>query len=637
MKRLIVICILCFFWLIIQSRPPLEASEDRSILLMDKSVNEVYIAWQDDSGALWFTKSTDKGVTFNTPTQINGGSGGIGRNIAMAVDNPGNVYLVWEQEDSGNTDLFFGRMNKGSAAFETGLIPIDTHLGLNSAQKWPSIDVTSSGTVVISWINEATQTGVYWAKSTNSGTSFWSIASSAIKRVDDTTATSPLYPCVRLNASGQSSYFAWSAQKSGNRNIYFNQIDTKNSRVYASDIRVSDAVSQASNDKPHMAVRPGSGSANKPSIVIVWERSLSGDTNNMFDKSSDGASWSTDSQVNDDSDPPQPQKQPKVAISSSGDIAAVWSDSRNKDWDIYFAQSIDGGATFKTNLLVNEDSGTAIQDSPSIFLSATLDHLCISWTDYRDGDGAIYFARNSIFDDSSSESTVIPVTGGNIQARDIPNLENAEVQVPANVLDVPLNVTITKVDNAPPFTNGDTQLDKVVDFGPSGTTFKQPVTISIPYTQEDLTNAGLTNAESLKIYYYNLKSLLWEQLDNSNVDTANQLVHAQTLHFSIFGLGAAAGAAGIIPSAGGGGGGGGCFIATAAYGSYDAPDVVTLRAFRDYCLMTNTPGRAFVRWYYRHSPAAADFIASRDNLKRLVRIALKPFVFIAQTATTNKQ
>lgn len=72
----------------------------------------------------------------------------------------------------------------------------------------------------------------------------------------------------------------------------------------------------------------------------------------------------------------------------------------------------------------------------------------------------------------------------------------------------------------------------------------------------------------------------------------------------------------------------GCFIATAAYGSYSAAQVKTLRDFRDHYLLTNTPGRAFVSWYYANSPPAAHFLNQHPALKPVVRGLLLPFVFI---------
>ncbi|MCU0531373.1 MAG: hypothetical protein MUE76_04680, partial [Syntrophales bacterium] len=82
------------------------------------------------------------------------------------------------------------------------------------------------------------------------------------------------------------------------------------------------------------------------------------------------------------------------------------------------------------------------------------------------------------------------------------------------------------------------------------------------------------------------------------------------------------------PSTGssGGGGGGGCFIATAAFGSAMAPEVERLREFRDSCLLTNGPGRAFVDFYYRVPPPIADFISHDEDLRQITRVMLWPLV-----------
>lgn len=62
-----------------------------------------------------------------------------------------------------------------------------------------------------------------------------------------------------------------------------------------------------------------------------------------------------------------------------------------------------------------------------------------------------------------------------------------------------------------------------------------------------------------------------------------------------------------------------CFIATAAYGSEEAPEVEQLRRFRDEHLLTNRMGTAFVRLYYAVSPPFARLIARKPRLRVMVR------------------
>lgn len=66
----------------------------------------------------------------------------------------------------------------------------------------------------------------------------------------------------------------------------------------------------------------------------------------------------------------------------------------------------------------------------------------------------------------------------------------------------------------------------------------------------------------------------------------------------------------------------GCFIATACYGSYAAPEVLVLRQFRDEVLLESMGGRSFVRFYYTVSPPIARFIQRREKLKEWVRYYL---------------
>lgn len=63
----------------------------------------------------------------------------------------------------------------------------------------------------------------------------------------------------------------------------------------------------------------------------------------------------------------------------------------------------------------------------------------------------------------------------------------------------------------------------------------------------------------------------------------------------------------------------GCYVATAVYGSYDCPEVWTLRRFRDYTLAETWYGRAFIKTYYAISPTLVKWFGQTDWFKNLWR------------------
>lgn len=66
-------------------------------------------------------------------------------------------------------------------------------------------------------------------------------------------------------------------------------------------------------------------------------------------------------------------------------------------------------------------------------------------------------------------------------------------------------------------------------------------------------------------------------------------------------------------------GGGGCYVATAVYGSYDCPQVWTLRRFRDYTLAETWYGRTFIKIYYTISPTLVKWFGGKTWFKTICK------------------
>ncbi|MBE7087667.1 MAG: hypothetical protein E7369_05165 [Clostridiales bacterium] len=61
----------------------------------------------------------------------------------------------------------------------------------------------------------------------------------------------------------------------------------------------------------------------------------------------------------------------------------------------------------------------------------------------------------------------------------------------------------------------------------------------------------------------------------------------------------------------------GCYVATCVYGSYNCPQVWTLRRYRDNTLATTWYGRAFIRCYYAISPTLVKWFGETKWFKKM--------------------
>ena len=123
--------------------------------------------------------------------------------------------------------------------------------------------------------------------------------------------------------------------------------------------------------------------------------------------------------------------------------------------------------------------------------------------------------------DNDSASSNIGPTGGTLTT----SSGNVQINIPAGALSANLNITIApSTANTPPGNIGE-----VVDFGPDGTIFNSPVSISMKYdpamipqgiTENDLALAFASDADWIEI--------------PTKLDTVNKILVGQTAHFSAY-------------------------------------------------------------------------------------------------------
>jgi len=158
---------------------------------------------------------------------------------------------------------------------------------------------------------------------------------------------------------------------------------------------------------PAMACDPKTGQS-----YIAWSDKATGDPDILLATSTDaGATWSAPRRVNDD--PPKTgalQFQPAIAVAPNGVVSVSFFDTRADPAhiriDVFLAQSVDHGASFRPNVRVTSVSwdpavGAPVDSGGSQFigdyqgLAADNQYAHPFWNDTRDGAQQIYTAAVS--------------------------------------------------------------------------------------------------------------------------------------------------------------------------------------------------------------------------------------------------
>jgi hypothetical protein len=128
-----------------------------------------------------------------------------------------------------------------------------------------------------------------------------------------------------------------------------------------------------------------------------------------------GGAWSASVRVDDDQGTAQ-QQRPEVALGPAGAAYRVWEDYRSDSvGDIYFARRNAATGMWGSNLKINSDVGSQVQDWPAIDVDAAGDSYVV-WHDGRN-QGSIYFAMRSASTGTWSANTRVDDTQSHADQR----------------------------------------------------------------------------------------------------------------------------------------------------------------------------------------------------------------------------
>jgi len=333
----------------------------------------LHVIWEDDAtgnAEIYFKKSADGGNTWTASQRLTWNSG-KSRRPAIAVDTWGNPHLVWYDDTPGNYEIYYKNSTDGGATWSASQ-RITRTAGVSQA---PAIAVDTWGNLHVLWYDYTPGNyEIFYSKSTDGGATW-----PAGQRITWTSGWSGL-PDIAVDSSNNI-HVVWSDETPGNAEIYYKK---------STDGGVTWSISQrltwnsGISEVPAIAVNPSGD------LHALWWDNTPGNAEIFYKKSTDGGgawtlskrlTWSSgDSQV------------PAIAIDPSGGLHALWWDNTPGNAEIFYSKSTDGGATWTPGKRLTWSSGGSYGPAIAVDYSSKLH---VVWQDDTPGDYEIYYKKGN--------------------------------------------------------------------------------------------------------------------------------------------------------------------------------------------------------------------------------------------------
>ncbi|MCJ7510131.1 MAG: hypothetical protein MUP14_04485 [Dehalococcoidia bacterium] len=370
----------------------------------------LHLVWQEESGqggAIYYARAraTDENPVFSEPVKVDDAR--VASSPNLALDAAGGVHVTFAVADNGDWDVYYSQSDDG-VSFGPEIEV--TSGGPGGGQPDPAIAVSDAGKVHIAWQDGRNGGAVYYAR-LEKGQSF-----GPKLMVNDPQAIGEKADVdIALSPDGSIVYAIWADKRTGDWQVYSSR--SVNKSAFSGDILVSSAAFPAQHPSivvgtdgavhaawqekiafggrgpvyhtyygradpggtlfptPYLVSDGASASVEpaNPAVAVgqneiahvVFETFSYGDGGFIGHDSFSGGAFGSDVSVTDGVKPTSKRRNPSVAIDEEDVIHVVWLDQRNGPWEIFYARSIDAGASFSPNVRV-----AAIQETDEAMTTA---------------------------------------------------------------------------------------------------------------------------------------------------------------------------------------------------------------------------------------------------------------------------
>ena len=338
----------------------------------------INIVWEDSpdcsfgTSNIFFSRSTDGGMTFSAPTNLSATMNTALYSVPqIAVDTTGNINVLWES-DTGNLAIWFSSSRDGGATFSSPKMVSTNPGGSLNAQ----IAVDKNGNINVVWEDDiAGHSDISFSRSTDNGLNF-SPPMNLSNPLGNCIANSNT-PRIGLDIAANINV-VWSNDCGGNFDIFLSR-SADNGASFSSPKNLSGTPGSSGN--PQLFVDAAGN------INVVWEESSPADI--FFVRSGDaGATFSSAQNLSHNSGP---STNAWLTVDAGANINVAWEDTTPGNRDILFTRSTDSGATFLSTPL-NLSNNSGLSEAVQIAADKSGD-INVAWQDGTPGVSQILFSR----------------------------------------------------------------------------------------------------------------------------------------------------------------------------------------------------------------------------------------------------
>jgi hypothetical protein len=354
--------------------------------------NNVYVAYTSEingQSSILFTRSTDRGASFSTPISVSNdqASGSFSFLNAIAA-NGNNVYVVWTRVTNNAEDIYLAKSTDGGVTFSN---PIQVESGGNGRS--PAIAVSGNNVYVV-WQDFTTSPSslepeIFFSASIDAGATFSA-------PIDISNTAGPLSKNPSIAANGNNVYVVWADCSTNSLNCRISYAKSNNvGDTFTTPVTISDLESSL----PDVAVLGntvyvvyGRSFPNSQNVQVRDVFLIKG-----TDTLVGGTVFGSPVNLSNDPDPSNNPRidisGSNVAIQWENFVRGPSTPVPH--WEVIFAGSTDGGITFGSKTSVT-GSRFPTSDSTLNDIAISGSNLYSTWTVFQDNSFDVYFARGTL-------------------------------------------------------------------------------------------------------------------------------------------------------------------------------------------------------------------------------------------------